>query len=187
MVEDADEEKVSSLLTPLDTDWADFSEEAFAADCARRVAQAADSFTAKGNVFRATITSATENWVFFSVPYEGGWSAYVNGTPAEILKVNVGFMAVKCPTGAADIHFVYRTPGLRWGMVISAAALFLLFIYWLVAVLSWRRRKKAKQPVYVLPAIPEDTMPPVDVKAPDGFDLYTIYKPQTMDEPIEKE
>ncbi len=182
VVEDADEDKVSSLLTPLDTVASDYSEEAFAADCATRAEQAATDFTAKGDVFLATVQGDAENWVFFSVPYEKGWSADINGAPTEIIQVNVGFMAVKCPAGQADIRFVYRTPGLRWGIVISAAALFLLAIYWLVAALCWRRRKKAVQPVFTMDEPTDEPLPPANTPAPDGFDLYTIYKPQLADD-----
>ena len=81
-----------------------------------------------------TVTASEENWVFFSVPYESGWTATVNGSPAEIRKVNVGFMAVECPVGEqVEVRFDYETPGLRHGAYISAAALVLLLVYWLFA------------------------------------------------------
>lgn len=58
----------------------------------------------------------------FSVPYEEGWSATVNGKPAEVEKVSVGFMAVKVPAGTSQIRFNYRTPGLTLGILAGAGA-----------------------------------------------------------------
>ena len=67
--------------------------------------------------------------MFFSVPFDEGWTATVNGKEAEIEKVNVGFMAVKVPEGASTIRFDYATPGLKAGIVISGGSLAILLIY----------------------------------------------------------
>ena len=36
----------------------------------------------------------------FSVPFDSGWSAVIDGAAADIEKVNGGFMAVKVPAGS---------------------------------------------------------------------------------------
>ena len=80
-----------------------------------------------------------ENLVFYSVPYESGWTATVNGEPAEVEQVSVGFMAVRAPAGENTIRFEYRTPGLSVGILISLGAGIFLLGYCLAV---WQYRKK---------------------------------------------
>ena len=71
--------------------------------------------------------------MFFSIPYEDGWSAYIGGNKVDIEKVNVGFMAVCAPKGVTNIRFEYRTPGLYYGLIVSGIALIIFIIY----LLAW--------------------------------------------------
>ena len=88
--------------------------------------------------FNAKITLNNPKLVFFSVPYEDGWTAYVNGKPADIEQVSYGFMAVKADSGENEIEFRYSTPGLKYGLIISAGGITVLLIYLLIC----RKRKK---------------------------------------------
>ena len=134
--------KYGDILKPLTEDY-DFyfgekpqietSYTAYVADCAARRASAADSFRQTKTGFTAEIELERKNLVFFSIPYDEGWSAYVNGRKAEIEKVNVGFMAVLCDEGANEIEFVYTTPGLGIGLALSGGALILSAIYLCIA------------------------------------------------------
>ena len=90
-----------------------YTEEAYYQDCLDRRSMSCSSFSRDNGGFSAVFTSDRERLVFFSVPYESGWSATVNGEPAQVEKVNVGFMAVKVPAGTSEIRFDYSTPGLR--------------------------------------------------------------------------
>ncbi|MEG1777403.1 MAG: YfhO family protein, partial [Angelakisella sp.] len=96
---------------------------------ARRAEQSCKSFTVDNDGFSATSDFAEDELVFFSVPWDKGWSAEVNGEEAEIYKVNVGFMAVRVPAGAGEIRFVYRTPGLCLGGAITGVGLLLLAVW----------------------------------------------------------
>lgn len=71
--------------------------------------------------------------MFFSVPYDEGWSATVNGQPAQIEKVDIGFMAVRAPAGDSTIRFTYRTPGLGVGLLASGISLAVLAGYLLLS------------------------------------------------------
>ncbi len=106
-----------------------FDDETFAMDCAKLAQNAASRFSHDKDGFSATITLGKENLVFFSVPYEAGWSATVNGQPAKIEKVNAGFMAVVAPAGTNDIRFTYRTPGFDMGVIITLVAVVLYVLY----------------------------------------------------------
>ncbi len=84
--------------------------------------------------------------MFFSVPYENGWSATVNGEEAEIYKTNVGFMSVIVPSGdEVRIAFSYTTPGLFIGTVVSVLALTAFIAYMLLARFSKKKPAKARR------------------------------------------
>lgn len=119
-------------LQPLDTREPLYTEAEYVNDCRTRAASAADRFIVDEDGFTATITLDRDNLVFFSVPYESGWTATVNGQPTDIQQANIGFMAVTCPAGeAVTIRFDYKTPGLTTGVALSGVTLVLLVGYWL--------------------------------------------------------
>jgi hypothetical protein len=177
VVEDEDVDKIP--LAHLDINATYFDGYDYERDCADRAASAATNFAVDDNGFTATVTTDTTNWVFFSVPYEEGWSATVNGKPVTIHKANVGFMAVECPAGEnMTVTFRYETPGLYIGARISAVALLLLLVYWLFAILHNRKLAKASAT-----ETEGEPLPPRSVitETNGEFDLYTIYKPNGND------
>ena len=87
------------------------------------------SFKQGKNSFSATVLRDKETLVFFSIPYDKGWSATVNGKAVDIEKVNVGFMAVPVGEGESQIVFTYKTPGLTLGIAVSLSAILLFIIY----------------------------------------------------------
>jgi len=101
-------------------------------DSEQRALTSAYEFKTDNRGFTAKVYREKENLVFFSVPYDKGWSATVNGKPAEIEKVNAGFMAVKVGEGDSEIRFNYMTPGLETGIKITAVSAVVLLIYILV-------------------------------------------------------
>ncbi|MDD4700091.1 MAG: YfhO family protein [Oscillospiraceae bacterium] len=116
-----------------------FDEQSYSEDCYKLAATSAIAFERDNGGFTATVNLDSENLVFFSVPYEEGWSAYIGGRKVEIEKVNVGFMAVCAPAGVTNIRFEYRTPGLSYGLIVSGIA-FLIFILYIAAWVSVKRR-----------------------------------------------
>ena len=138
-----DEDQISafgSLLRPLpDEELTRRSEEAYAADCAARREAAVAEFTATRTGFTAKTAYDTDALVFFSVPYDDGFTAAVNGEPAAIEKVDNGMMAVYVPAGENEIEFTYHTPGLKISAAVSAAALAVYGVY--LGIL--RKKKRA--------------------------------------------
>ena len=64
----------------------------------------------------------------------------MNGQPAEIEKVNVGFMAVRVPAGTSTIRFDYYTPGLTAGICVTAGS-FALFFGYVWGMNAWEKRR----------------------------------------------
>lgn len=79
--------------------------------------QLAAEYEAQGPVF-ATI----------SMPMYPGWSLTVDDKPARIYRTNHALMGAELPAGRHTIRMEFTLPGLRMGMVVSAAALALLLI-----------------------------------------------------------
>ena len=115
-----------------------------------RVGDACDLFDYDSYGFRASIKLDAPKMIYFSVPYESGWTATVNGQPAQIEKVNYGFMAVACEEGDNEIRFSYATPGLREGLIIAACGVgaLLLYLLWMCVIRRGDKVKWAKQKHY---------------------------------------
>lgn len=90
------------------------------------------------NIAVAPRKGTDARYVFLSVPYSSGWTATVDGRPADILRANVGFMAFEVDGGAHEIMLTYETPGLKAGALCSLAGLAAF------AALVASRRKRAR-------------------------------------------
>lgn len=110
--------------------------ETYVQDCARRRSSGVTGFTATRTGFTALSSQEEATLVFFSVPYDDGFTATVNGESVPVLKVDNGLMAVPVPAGESEIVFTYRTPGLGLSVRISLSALVVYGAY-----LLWLRRK----------------------------------------------
>ena len=112
--------------------------DSYTQDCADRRAHSCSVFQMNNAGFHAEITLDKTNLVFFSVPYDDGFTAYVNGEKTDILQVDEGLMAVLCPAGASSIDFVYQAAGLSASRVVTAVAI----PVWVVYVACFVRRKR---------------------------------------------
>ena len=115
----------------------------FIQDCEDRRLSSAKEFKQEKDGFTAVIDMNKDNLVFFSVPYDEGFKATVNGKSAKIEKVDNGMMAVFAPQGEnIEIVFKYKTPGLALGIMISGTGVILFVIYLVIF------KKKIKKQVY---------------------------------------
>ena len=76
-----------------------------------------------------------------SIPFDGGWSARVDGEPAEIVPANVAFMGVKLSKGAHTVEFSYMPRGLKLGAAISLVTLLVLVGVGVAQALRRRRSR----------------------------------------------
>lgn len=108
-----------------------FTSEEYYNDCKARMNIACYDFERDNKGFQAKIdTGDKDEYVLFTVPYDNGWSAEVNGSPAEIKLVDYGFMAVKVPANmTSTIRFNYHTPGIVYGAIVAVICVLLLVLY----------------------------------------------------------
>ena len=140
VLEDEDVAQYGQYLTELpDAMLDDLHYDSYTQDCADRRAHSCSVFQMNNAGFHAEITLDKANLVFFSVPYDDGFTAYVNGEKADILQVDEGLMAVLCPAGASSIDFVYQAAGLSASRVVTAVAI----PVWVVYVACFVRRKRS--------------------------------------------
>ena len=136
---DEDVAQYGKYLTELSEDMLnDLHYDSYTQDCADRRAHSCSVFQMNNAGFHAEITLDKTNLVFFSVPYDDGFTAYVNGEKSDILRVDEGLMAVLCPAGASSIDFVYQAAGLSASRVVTAVAI----PVWVVYVAYFVRRKR---------------------------------------------
>ena len=139
VLEDEDVKAYGQYLTELpDEMLEELHYDSYTQDCADRRAHSCSVFQMNNAGFHAEITLDKPNLVFFSVPYDDGFTAYVNGEKTDILQVDEGLMAVLCQPGASSIDFVYQAAGLSASRVVTAVAI----PVWVVYVACFVRRKR---------------------------------------------
>ena len=120
----------------LDDLWYD----TYVSDCADRRASACSTFRMTNSGFHAEITLKKDDLVFFSVPYDDGFTACVNGKEADIVRVDEGLMAVLAPAGENTIDFVYQADGYPLASKVSLAALAAFALY--AGYFVWKKKKR---------------------------------------------
>lgn len=145
MLDDSLLAKYSDILKPYEYESSKLQEEHFKEVCEQKRKTACYYFQESTNGFEAKINLDSDKLLFFSVPYEDGWTAEVNGVPVEIDKVNFGFMAIRCPAGSNDIVFSYKTAGLKEGTIISIGGAGLFLFYMAAGFILDKRKKTAPE------------------------------------------
>ncbi len=105
------------------------SDSAMVTDAAALRETSADEFKIDNNGFTAKVKRDKKSLVFFSVPFNEGWSATVNGKAVLVEKVNEGFMAVPVDKGVSQIRFGYKNTGLALGLTVTLGASLVFIIY----------------------------------------------------------
>ena len=84
--------------------------------------------TSKNKVF-ATYDVKQDTSIFFTIPYDKGWSAYQDGKKIEIKQAQTGFMKVDVPKGKGTITLSFIPNGFVIGAICSFTSLLLFGIY----------------------------------------------------------
>ena len=84
--------------------------------------------TSKNKVF-ATYDVQQDTSIFFTIPYDKGWSAYQDDKKIEIKQAQTGFMKVDVPKGKGTITLSFIPNGFITGSICSFTSLLLFGIY----------------------------------------------------------
>ena len=104
----------------------------------------------KDSHLRGEFTAEDGQLLMFTIPYDEGWTCFIDGKEAEIKQVLGVFMAVDAPAGTHSYEMKFFPVGMKTGVALSAAALLTTLVY---IPLDSRRRKRVD-------AIPETAAAP---------------------------
>lgn len=86
-----------------------------------------------------TINAGYDGYLYTSIPYDAGWSVYIDGQKVKTFDIGDCQLATAIKHGKHDVKIIYSPKGLAYGLTISACGWVGIFGYGLL-----RRIKKAK-------------------------------------------
>ncbi len=120
----------------------EMSMEEFSYECRKRAASACTEFSFNRKGFTAKANMNRDNLLFFSVPYDDGFTAYVDGEKVPVERVFNGLMAIPVPEGEHSIRFTYMPKGFPQALLVSFVTAAVLF---LCSLSSLRKNKTVLQ------------------------------------------
>ena len=106
----------------------------------QRKAASLENVTEEMNSVSGTIDTEKDQLLVLSIPYQNGWSAYVDREKVPIRKVNIMYIGLDLKAGTHTVELHYEMPGIRISIVISVVS-FGIF----VAALMIRRKKRHEE------------------------------------------
>ena len=82
----------------------------------------------KGSTVYAKGVCEEDSTLFTSIPYDVGWTVWVNGEKHDYYKINDGFIGLDLEAGNYDLKFTYQIPWFNYGVITSISSLFVLII-----------------------------------------------------------
>jgi len=104
---------------------ADFAREEYLRDAALLGRETLDVSEHGPNRIRGSITLASRKLLFFSIPFDPGWSARVDGRDVTPAQVNIGFTGLFLEQGKHEVELKYEPPYLGLSAAVSLAAILL--------------------------------------------------------------
>lgn len=82
------------------------------------------------NQVKGEIETDQPRMLFFSIPYDEGWRAFVNEIEVDVKKIDIGLSGIMLAKGKNRVHLVYETPNLTISLVISLIFVF-IYVFWI--------------------------------------------------------
>lgn len=96
------------------------------------------------NSVKGNISLDKTKFLYFSIPYSKGWTAYIDGKKTELLQANIMHMGIFVEQGKHVIELKYKTPFLTTGLIISIISFIVLLSYMIFEKLHKVRGLKHK-------------------------------------------
>ena len=91
---------------------------------------------------KGDINAGFDGYLYTSIPYDEGWSIYIDGQKQEIFALGDSQLCCEISAGTHEITMKYRPKGLILGASVSVATALCLAVFVLV---NRKRRNKSKQ------------------------------------------
>jgi len=138
IVDDAAKARYASLQQFHGLPSEPFTRAELEADVARLRSAALQMTEHRQNLIRGAITLDAPRMLFFSIPYDEGWSATVDGKTADLHVIDYGMTGLLLDKGPHQIALQYRPRFLTAGMAVSGVSL-LAYALFLFKPLSFRK------------------------------------------------
>ncbi len=86
-----------------------------------------------------TVSAPQDGVVFYSIPYDAGWQATVDGQPATVVPIGKNedgtdgaMLAVVVPAGEHTVEIRYQAPGQVTGLILSGVSAGLIITLWVL-------------------------------------------------------
>lgn len=116
---------LAELTRISDGDVGQYSLEELAMDTDKLKANSFRIGSFSNNAIDGEISTNSKKLVFFSIPFDSGWSAKVNGEDVEILLVDGGLSAVLIQPGDNVLSLRYSPPFVKYGLYLTLLGLFI--------------------------------------------------------------
>ena len=105
--------------------------------------------TFEDTYIKGTVVTEKDVILYTSIPYDKGWSVYVDGEKVDqdnILKIGQAMLAINVDRGAHEVVFKFEARGLKLGIMVSIATLALLIF---IMLMTKKRKEKGLKPMLV--------------------------------------
>ena len=93
------------------------------------------------NRIQGTISPTTKKLLFFSIPYDKGWHALIDGKPVQPILCNIGFMGLILEPGKHNVELFYHPPWFNESLLVTIITL-LIYLTAIAADHFYFHRKK---------------------------------------------
>lgn len=98
--------------------------------------------TTDKNTVTATYKADEDSSLFFTIPYDKGWTVTQNGEKLKVSKAQDGFMKVDVKAGEGKVTLTYIPNGFKEGAYLSMLGI-ILFLAYMIARRKYHLRIKA--------------------------------------------
>ena len=100
---------------------------------------------------KGTVKAKENCYLYSSIPYDDGWSVYVDGKKAETFEIGGTLLAIELTPGQHKIEYKYFPVGFSYGIIISAVTVFGLCVFYIYnkSSLKLNKSKRRKDKIIV--------------------------------------
>lgn len=99
------------------------------------------------DTLRYVLEAASPQFAVFSdIYYPKGWNAYVDGKPADYIKVNYALRGMSLPAGRHEIQFIFEPASVKKGITLSYIGSWLVLLLTLGGLfMAWRQGRQKQE------------------------------------------